>query len=487
MRIRTTQVAPQCVFLTATPTEINAGDPVVLAWKTLNATSITINNGVGPVTPVAEGSVVVRPTANTTYTATVANASGSVTCSAPVRITTVQTGPSCVRLIASDQNIKSGDEVTLSWETSKATSISINNGIGPVTPVAAGSIVVRPTSDTTYIATVPGAPENSNCRVTVEIESTGCTSNCGGGGGGGGGRSKPRVILDSLKVPGEEPLAFVYLSQTPYTGLDLGTWGTALYWLVLIAWSAAMGYLVLFNAVPFALARAKRFGGNVKDALNAAPAHAPSHAAPAHAVMSHAPVAHAPAPRAAHAPAAPARPSAYSANEGFKSFATSEALSIDDIVKGLARMPEDMPVFQKSEAPLNVEPIHPSPVQYAAPAPEKAKAAMMPISDNVQEFIKALLDGDRDTVFGTVRKISREGGDTEAFLTHTVCALDEAYRACIDGTTCHPDIAELTKGCHPSFLERLVSALTTAVDGSYSAGITGVKLGLTRALGVVQG
>ncbi|HEY0979389.1 MAG TPA: hypothetical protein VGE23_00920, partial [Candidatus Paceibacterota bacterium] len=94
---------------------------------------------------------------------------------------------------------------------------------------------------------------------------------------------------------------------------------------------------------------------------------------------------------------------------------------------------------------------------------------------------------DRDTVFGMVRKMAREGEDTELFISHAACALDDAYRACIDGTTCHPDIAELTQGCHPSFLERLVSSLTTAVDGSYSAGMTGVKMALTRALGVVAG
>ena len=77
--------------------------------------------------------------------------------------------------------------------------------------------------------------------------------------------------------------------------------------------------------------------------------------------------------------------------------------------------------------------------------------------------------------------------DTELFVSHAACALDDAYRACIDGTTCHPDIAELTKDCHPSYLERIVSSLRTAVDGSYSAGMTGVKMALTRALGVVAG
>ena len=90
-------------------------------------------------------------------------------------------------------------------------------------------------------------------------------------------------------------------------------------------------------------------------------------------------------------------------------------------------------------------------------------------------------------MFGTIRGITRTGGDSEAFLTHAVCALDDAYRARVDGSVCHPDILLVTADCHPSFLERMVTALTTAVDGSYSTGVTGVKLAVTRALAIANG
>ena len=315
-----------------------------------------------------------------------------------------------------------------------------------------------------------------------------CGDSGGGGGshhGGGKSSSKPKVILDSLKVPLEAPLSFVYLSEAPYTGLDLGPWGTALYWTMLIAWSAALAYLVLFNAVPFALSRAKGYHETVKTALANEPAvddavktYVPKpHAAPA-AHASHAPAAH-------HAkPAAPARPQGYNQHDGFRSFAANEGLTIDDIVKGLSRQIELNHEPAKPVVELREEPVAaPAPVA-AAPRPETAHAH---IGDGVRDFLGALLAGDRDTVFGMVRKMAREGHDTELFVSHAACALDDAYRACIDGTTCHPDIAELTRDCHPSFLERLVSSLTTAVDGSYSTGMTGVKMALTRALGVVQG
>jgi len=486
--VTTTPPPAQCVFLTGTPSVINAGDPVNLAWKTQNATSISINNGIGIVTPTAEGSMTVNPTQTTTYIATVTGATGSVNCQTTVTVTTIQQGPMCVSLTADKTRITSGEAVTLSWVTTRASSVSIDNGVGVVTPTASGTVVVNPTSDTTYTATVPNAPANTNCQVRVVIESPTCTSNCGGGGGGGGGRRTPRVVIDSETQPLEEPLSFVYLSEVPYTGLELGPIGTVIYWIMLIGWSAALAYLVLFNALPFAAARVQRFGGSVKEALNSTP-DASSH-------DTHAPVAHAShtahAAHSAHAaPAAPAKPQGYDVHEGFRSFAAGDGLTIDDIVKGLSREIEQKHSASDAPAPTHQEVMQA--VQEEAPAPAApryvpaAAPVVAPMNADVRDFIAALLNGDRDTVFGMIRSMARQGEDTEAFVSHAACALDDAYRACIDGTTCHPDIAELTNGCHPSYLERLVSSLTTAVDGSYSAGMTGVKMALTRALGVVAG
>ncbi|HWH16636.1 MAG TPA: hypothetical protein VNU25_03575, partial [Candidatus Paceibacterota bacterium] len=467
-----------CEYLNGTPSVINRGDAVTLTWKTRNATSISIDNGVGVVTPTAEGSVVVHPTETTTYIATVTGATNSVNCQTTVTVTSIPQGPQCVSLTADRTSIEEGESVTLSWVTNRATTVSISN-IGEVTPVDAGSRTVTPSDDTTYVATVNGTITNDNCRVSISVDD----DDDGGGGGGGGGRRSPRVVLDSYVPELEEPLSFVYLSEVPYTGLELGPWGTALYWLMLIGWSAALAYLVLFNAVPFALARAKSFGGSVKEALNAEPsASHDSHAA--HTT-------HAPAHHDTHAaPAAPARPVGFNPHDGFRSFAAADGLTIDDIVKGLSRQIE---LDQAHEAPAHeavqqsVREEAPAAPAYEAPKAAPAAPLAVPMNDGVRDFIAALLNGDRDTVFGMIRKLAREGQDTELFVSHAACALDDAYRACIDGTTCHPDIAELTKDCHPSYLERIVSSLTTAVDGSYSAGMTGVKMALTRALGVVAG
>ncbi len=469
-----TNVPAECVFLNGTPSVINAGDAVTLSWETRNATSISIDNGIGQVTPVAAGSIIVNPTQTTTYIATVTGGTNSVNCQTTVTVTTIPQLPQCVALTADRTRIDEGESITLSWKTNRATKVTIDNGVGSVTPVDNGSISVTPSGNTTYTATVDDGITNDNCRVSISVD-----DDDDGGGGGGGGRRSPRVVLDSYVPDLEEPLSFVYLSEVPYTGLELGPWGTALYWLMLIGWSAALAYLVLFNAVPLAFARAKSFGGSVKEALNAEPSE--SHGS--HAAHS-APAAHAPAHHDAHpAPETPVRASGFNQHDGFRSFAAGEGLTIDDIVKGLSRQIEIDQKVVHEEVVMSAPEVVPAAPVYEAPA----APAAVPMNDGVRDFIDALLKGDRDTVFGMIRKLAREGQDTELFVSHAACALDDAYRACIDGTTCHPDIAELTKDCHPSYLERIVSSLTTAVDGSYSAGMTGVKMALTRALGVVAG
>lgn len=73
--------------LTATPSSILSGQSSVLSWTTMNATSVTINQGIGTVS--ANGTRTVTPTANTTYTLTATNAAGSVTKTAAVTVGSV--------------------------------------------------------------------------------------------------------------------------------------------------------------------------------------------------------------------------------------------------------------------------------------------------------------------------------------------------------------------------------------------------------------
>lgn len=72
--------------LSASPTTINQGASTTLTWSTSNATSASINNGVGSVTPVAGGSVSVSPSTTTTYTLTATGPGGSATAPATVTV-----------------------------------------------------------------------------------------------------------------------------------------------------------------------------------------------------------------------------------------------------------------------------------------------------------------------------------------------------------------------------------------------------------------
>jgi hypothetical protein len=503
-----TNPPPTCT-LSASPTQVASGGTSTLSWSTTYASSFAIDQGVGPVTPVAGGSTTTPPiTSDTTFTGTATGPGGTVTCSASVTVGGGGGGgggPACT-LSASPAQVGSvGDSSTLSWTTSGAVSFVIDNGIGTSTPTSGGSTTTPPiNADTTFTGTATDASgATAVCTATVTIPSGGggggctgscCSGGCGGGGGGGG----PQILLSSLPHTPSQPLAYLYLSQIPYTGLDLGPVGTVLYWLGLIAWCLAAAYLILFGALPWLAKKGKEFSAEVLALANAEPVFAVAAAPLANA---------APAPiRAAMVAENPAPAGGrHSAYEGFKSFAREGALTIDDIVKGLSRMPVEasaksgMPVEHVAApqpaalAPRpNVEPIYENvePIEAAASIPRIAEQRAAPkpaaqLSPEVPSFIAALLAGKREEVYATLRQLVQSGADAEAFIAQVSLALDDAYRARTEGAPVHAEIAELTRGLATGVLEKLVSALSTAVDSTYSIGITGAKLALTRALGVL--
>ena len=83
--------------LTATLSSINTGGSSVLSWTTTGvATSFTVDQGIGAVTPVLGGSQTVTPTISTTYTGTVSKAGlPNTTCSATVIVNPSSCPTSC--------------------------------------------------------------------------------------------------------------------------------------------------------------------------------------------------------------------------------------------------------------------------------------------------------------------------------------------------------------------------------------------------------
>jgi PKD repeat protein len=156
-----TVVPPPTVTFTAIPSTVNPGQGSTLSWSTTNAANVSIDNGLGA--QPLNGSIPVLPSQTTTYTLTATGTGGTTTRQATV---TVSSGPT-LTFTASPSTINAGQSTTLTWSTTNATNVSIDNGIG-LRP-ANGSLVVSPLTTTVYVmvATGPGGIASAEARVTV--------------------------------------------------------------------------------------------------------------------------------------------------------------------------------------------------------------------------------------------------------------------------------------------------------------------------------
>jgi hypothetical protein len=64
------------VTLSLNPSAISVGQSAKLIWSTTNATTMSIDNGIGTVEPAASGSITISPAKTTTYTATAVGSDG---------------------------------------------------------------------------------------------------------------------------------------------------------------------------------------------------------------------------------------------------------------------------------------------------------------------------------------------------------------------------------------------------------------------------
>lgn len=152
------------ISLTATPDRIQLGQSATLQWTSSNATTLSIDQGIGAVIP--NGARNVTPTATTTYTIMATGPGGTVNRSVTV---TVNTLAPTVTLTASQQTIQAGQSTTLQWTSNNATEVSINQAIGPVN--SSGSRAVTPSATTTYTITAMGPGGTATASVTVVVTS----------------------------------------------------------------------------------------------------------------------------------------------------------------------------------------------------------------------------------------------------------------------------------------------------------------------------
>ncbi len=165
-----TEVLPTITSFTANPTSIARGGTSVLSWSTTNATSISINQGVGNVS--ATGTVEVSPEETTAYTLTATNSDGSKTQSCTIEV--VLNLPIIDYFTATPTSILAGEWSTLSWSVQPEglTEALRIEPLGNLTIPFTGVHPVSPAETTTYtlIATNNDGQTTSSCTVSVTAQ-----------------------------------------------------------------------------------------------------------------------------------------------------------------------------------------------------------------------------------------------------------------------------------------------------------------------------
>jgi pSer/pThr/pTyr-binding forkhead associated (FHA) protein/uncharacterized protein YraI len=165
---------PLINVFTATPTEVDKGSVVVIAWDVSNAEKVEMVQP-APETLEASGLRTFTVDANTTFILRATNFAGSV--EQPVFVTVRGAQPAIETFTANPGVITAGqtDRVVLSWTTIGATSVSIEGVPGQNFPATGSVEVPAPSANTTYTLVATNETGTVRQEVTVVISSAECT------------------------------------------------------------------------------------------------------------------------------------------------------------------------------------------------------------------------------------------------------------------------------------------------------------------------
>jgi len=438
--------------LSINPGSIRTGSSATMDWTTSDAVSFEINgatrdlNGTESLSPVGVQTY--------TYTGIATNAAGETTqCIDTLQVTGGSGGGSIsCSMSFSKSSIRSGETSQLQWTTSRADSAEIDR-LGVVALSGDETITQTGVGSYEYVLTAQRGTDTAICRATLQVTggSGGCVTNCGGGS------NQPRITIDFLKNPVEQPLAFITLSQIPYTGLELSTLGTIIYWLFLTVWSGAIAYLVLFKVLPYTGRKLVEIGGEVSNAVHAT-----------------------------EEGTIEVRMNDEIEEIGFAPKVGDEMLSVEDIVRGLSRMHQEprvvAPAVEVEEEPES----HDADIATEMELPPVASQKVPVFEGDELRLLSALMSGDRDASFGVLRRTVRNGSRPDLLIEKVLVSLDSAYRARIEGSVCSEDVRRMCSVCDTALLEEVIGALASAVDTTYSQSQVGVKLAIARAHAVIE-
>jgi hypothetical protein len=175
---------PPTCNLSLDKTSITLGDNATLSWTTTNATSLSIDQGIGSV--ALSGSTQVSPTSTgtTLYTGTVTGDGGTNTCSATLTVTqppppaalSLSLNPSSMSLSRRGQNSKT-TVVTVNGPDSDTVTLSVSGLPSNVTPVWTGNpVTISSGSGTAQLQLVAGS-RGPKGTFTVTVTGTDPSSN----------------------------------------------------------------------------------------------------------------------------------------------------------------------------------------------------------------------------------------------------------------------------------------------------------------------
>jgi hypothetical protein len=238
---------PVCDLFTASDTSINKGEQTTLRWQTTNVTNVSINNGVGSNLEV-DGNVEVTPQSDTTYILTF-DGNTNDDCRVDISVTKDSGGggggggsssPRC-ELDISDTRIAAGEEITLTWDSTRARDLTITDDRGNVIVTTEdklsddkdelfeGSIDLRPTRDTEYTLVVERGSRDRECNVSVDIRG-----------------SVSGASITVLEERDQQPLITgISLSEVPHTGFEAGPLMTFAFYALLVTWALVLAYVLV--------------------------------------------------------------------------------------------------------------------------------------------------------------------------------------------------------------------------------------------------
>ena len=152
------------VNISADPEAISLGESSTLTWSSTHAETCVIEPGIGSVD--VNGSISVSPTETTMYTITVTGPGGTASTEVTITVTDPNAPPTVIMTPAS-ASISQGESITLTWNSERAQSAFIDNGVGSV-PVN-GSTTVSPDHTTTYTITVTGATGSNSAQAKIQV------------------------------------------------------------------------------------------------------------------------------------------------------------------------------------------------------------------------------------------------------------------------------------------------------------------------------